>query len=65
MKIIIEVESASDDPDMVIFTFSTKGKANTMPVWRAIARMSRVINTEYNKIHAESEYIKLQLESED
>ena len=64
MKIIIEIVPDKDNIEMVQFKFRTKGKPESMAVHRANARLSRVMAMTYGKIHAESEYIKKQLESE-
>jgi len=64
MKIIIEIVPDKDNIEIVQFEFSTKGKPESMAVRRASARFSRVLAITFAKIHAESEYIKKQLESE-
>jgi hypothetical protein len=65
MKIIIEIVPDKDNIEKVCYNFKIKGKPESMAVHRANARMSRVIAQAYQEIHAESEYIKKQLESEE
>ena len=65
MKIIIKITPDKDNIEMVNFTFSTKGKPESMAVRRASARFSRVLAMTFAKMDAESEYIKKQLESEE
>jgi hypothetical protein len=57
MKIIIEITD-SDTKDMVSFNFRLKGKSASLPVLRAVARMSRAITAEFQNIHGESEIVK-------
>ena len=60
MKIIIEITPA-DEPDMVIISAKTVGESNNMSVLRAISRIERAVNWEYQLIHAESERVKQHL----
>ena len=63
MKIIIEITPDKDNNEKAYFKFKLKGKPESMPVYRASARMERVISQAYKEMHTESEYITEQLEN--